>query len=175
MLGHNMKSKFTFFVLLFISNVTFATNVHFSPEIKTGPYYTSGASGGGLQIGVSDKSGLDALYLSYTHTSAEFITDKDRLKTYRLGVQYQLVTKPKIAVQFEGGVVDYEGSRRNIFDDERRYLSGLGVSSAAALVIFINKNIGLRAGLDLNYIDTNDTFLSYPFSATYSAGLVLHF
>jgi len=170
--------KFTLLFIFFAlsSSSLWATNIHFSPEIKMGPYYSSGLSGAGFQFGVPDKFDLDAIYLSYTHTSAEFIgIDKDRLKTYRLGLQYELLTKPKVSVQFEAGLIDYEGSRKNIWNNELSYLSGKGISSAAALVIFINKNVGFRVGLDINYIDKNNTFLSYPIATTYSSGIVLQF
>lgn len=154
----------------------FASGLHISPEIKLGPYVGSGISGGGLQLGVTDVLGLDALYVSYAHTSAEFLYDKDRLKTYRLGGQYQFVETPmKMALQLEGGIVEYEGSRDYIFSDRSRYAEGTGATVSASWVVFVNDNVGFRLGGDFHYIDQNKTLFGTHWSATLSTGVVLHF
>ena len=119
---------------------------------------------------------MDAIYLSYTHTYSEFLTDKDRLKTYRVGAQYRLNNAPNVSFQFEVGAVDYEGIQRKIFNpNELSYRNATGFSSALAWVVTINDNVGFRLGVDGNYIDNKKTFLPYSFSATYSTGIVLRF
>lgn len=168
-----MALKKTLFTLgMLMSSSAYAAHLHFSPEVKIGPYAGSGISGAGLQLGVADTLGFDAIYLSYSHTSAEFLTDKDRLKSYRLGAQYQFPQAPMLGIQFELGAVEYEGSR-TIFSS--RYRSGTGVSTAASWVFAINDTLGLRAGLDVNYIDKDKTFLSSNLSATLNTGITLRF
>lgn len=166
--------KYILTVGLLTSFSSFASGLHFSPEIKIGPYTGSGISGGGVQVGLTDVWRLDAVYLSYSHTSAEFLTDKDRLKTYRIGAQYNLEQVPILGFQFEVGAVNYEGSRNYIFSPTE-YRDGSGVSTAAAWVLQINDTIGLRAGIDINYIDKKKTYLSSDFSTTFSSGITLRF
>ncbi|MEZ8823501.1 hypothetical protein AB6E04_04010 [Vibrio amylolyticus] len=153
----------------------FSNTLHISPDMRIGPYFGSGISGGGLQLGLADTLGLDALYLSYSHTSYEFLkTDKERLKTYRIGGQYQLVPKQKMSLQLEAGLFDYEG-RRQMLWDEPRYAEGQGVSISASWVMFINHHLGFRAGGDFNFIDRNKTLGSNTFFATFSTGVVIQF
>ncbi|QJY35423.1 hypothetical protein HOO69_01875 [Vibrio europaeus] len=155
---------------------TSATGLHISPEIKMGPYLDAGLSGGGLQLGMTDVLGLDAMYLSYSHTSAEILWDKDRLKTYRIGGQYHFMEQPiKFGLQLEAGLVEYEGSRDNIFSNETRYAEGTGASFSAAWVVFPTDNIGFRLGGDFNYIDKKKTLLENNWSATLSTGVIFHF
>lgn len=150
-----------------------ATGLHISPEIKMGPYLGSGISGAGLQLGATDVLGLDALYVSYSHTSAEILWDKDRFKTYRVGGQYQFIDHPmKMGLQLEGGVVEYEGTRDF---PNARYTEGTGASISAAWVVFVNDNVGFRLGGDFNFIDKKDTLFDSHWSATLSTGVVFHF
>jgi len=163
-------------LLLISSTSVFANTIHVSPEMKIGPYQGSGISGAGIQLGLTDRLGLDAVYLSYSHTSADFYgIDNDRLKTYRLGGQYQLVSKPKMSLQLEVGFVNYEGIQEPIFTGPTRYREGQGASISASWVIAVNDNIAFRAGTDFNYIDQDNTFLSYDLTATISTGIVLTF
>lgn len=164
--------KIILLLLVSASFHTFAHGIHLSPEARLGPYWGSGISGGGIQLGVTDTFGLDALYLSYSHLSAEFLTDHDRLKTYRIGGQYNLPSTPMLGVQLEVGMVDYEGSR-TIFDTQ--YRQAKGVSTAFAWVLDINDNLGFRAGMDLNFISKNKAYLSSPVSTTFNTGIVLRF
>lgn len=163
-------------LLLISSTSVFANTIHVSPEIKIGPYAGTGISGAGMQLGLTDRLGLDAVYISYSHTSAEFLgIDKDRLKTYRVGGQYQLVNKPEMSLQLEVGFVEYEGSRDPIVTNNKRYLEGQGASISASWVITMTDNIAFRAGTDLNYIDRDNTFLPYDLTATISTGIILSF
>ncbi|WP_370447460.1 hypothetical protein [Vibrio ouci] len=153
-----------------------ASGLHLSPEIKMGPYLGAGISGAGLQLGVTDVLGLDALYVSYSHTSAEILLDKDRLKTYRVGGQYQFLDHPmKMALQLEGGVVEYEGKRDYVFSSTTRHEEGTGASISASWVVFVNDNVGFRLGTDFNYIDRSNTLFESNWSATISSGVVFHF
>jgi len=174
--GDTMKYPLILMALSAISNPLFATSLHFSPEIKMGPYFGAGISGAGAQVGVADKLGVDAIYLSYSHTSAEFLNyDKDRLKTYRIGTQYQLIERPKMALQLEVGVVEYNGSRRIIGSTDRRKRSGNGLSTAASWVVFINPNVGFRTGVDINYVNKSNTYLAGSLSGIFSTGVVFQF
>lgn len=153
-----------------------ATTLHVSPEFKIGPYAGSGISGAGLQLGVTDVFGLDALYVSYSHTEAEILLDEDKLTTYRLGGQYQLVDKPmKMALQLEAGMVQYEGHRDYIWSDQSKSAEGKGASISGAWVVFVNDNVGFRVGADINYIDQKNTLFGTNWSAMFSSGIVLHF
>ena len=169
-----MMKKTLILISLVTSFGSYASGLHLSPEIKMGPYVGSGISGGGLQLGITDVLGLDAIYASYTHTSADILTDKDRLKTYRIGAQYSLPQAPMLGFQLELGGVEYQGSRDYIFSP-RQYREGSGVSLAGAWVLQINDNLGLRAGIDINYIDKNKSYLSSDFSTTFSTGITLRF
>ena len=163
-------------LLLISSTSVFANAIHISPEMKIGPYAGSGISGAGMQLGLTDTFGLDAVYVSYSHTSAEFLgIDKDRLKTYRLGGQYQLVNKPKMSLQLEVGFVEYEGSREPIFAGQKRHLESQGASISASWLIAVSDNIAFRAGTDFNYINRDKTFLPYDLTATISTGVVFSF
>lgn len=162
-------------LLLISSTSVFANTVHISPEMKIGPYHGAGISGAGLQLGLTDTFGLDAIYLSYSHTSADFYgIDKDKLTTYRLGGQYQLVNNPKMSLQLEIGFVEYEGNRTPIFGADQ-YLEGTGASVSASWVIAVTDNIAFRAGADFNYIDRDNTFLPYDLSTTISTGVIFSF
>ncbi|MCK6262530.1 hypothetical protein KP803_04505 [Vibrio sp. ZSDE26] len=160
---------------LLCSSSAFANTIHISPDMRIGPYTGSGISGGGIQIGLADTFGLDAIYVSYSHTSAEFLTYKDRLKTYRIGGQYQFVSVPKMALQLEAGVVEYEGSKDNIWGTHTTYTDDTGASISASWVVFINDNIGFRAGADFNYLDRNKTDFGQNISAMVSTGIVFQF
>jgi len=153
-----------------------ATGLHISPELKMGPYLGAGISGGGLQLGLTDVAGLDALYLSYSHTSAEILLDKDRFKTYRVGGQYQFIDHPiKMALQLEGGIVEYQGKRDYVWSSNSTYTEATGATISAAWVVFVNDNVGFRLGSDFHYIDQNKTLLGTHWSATLSTGVVFHF
>ncbi|EGU39004.1 hypothetical protein [Vibrio scophthalmi] len=168
-----MKKTLVAFSLL-ASFGSFASGLHISPELKLGPYVGSGNLGGGLQVGITDVLGLDALYVSYSHTSAKILTDKDRLKTYRVGAQYNLPKAPMVGFQLEIGGVEYEGSRHYFFSP-REYRDGTGISTAGAWVLQVNDHLGFRAGIDINFVDKKDTYLNSNFSTTFSTGITLRF
>ena len=159
-----------------ISSPLAANTIHLSPEIKIGPYVGSGISGGGLQIGLVDLFAFDAVYVSYTKVSSDFLyTDKDEIETYRIGVQYQFVNTPKIALQVEAGTSKYSGSRKQWIGDKINHKEGEGVSLSASWVLGINEYLDWRAGVDFNHISSSDTFLTYSLSATLSTGFVISF
>lgn len=163
-------------LLLISSTSVLANTVHISPEMKIGPYVGSGISGAGLQLGLTDTFGLDAVYLSYSHTSAQFLyLDNDRLKTYRIGAQKQLVNKPKMSLQLEAGWVEYEGKQSGFWSNDIRYSEATGASISAHWVVSVTDNIAFRAGTDLNYIDRDKTFLPYDLTAMISTGVIFSF
>lgn len=129
-----------------------------------------------MQLGLASVGTFDAIYLSYSHTSSEFLYyDKDRLKTYRLGGQYNFIEKPRMGLQLEFGIVDYEGSRRDFTGPNNRKREGKGPSIAASWVIAVSDTISFRAGLDFNYVDKNDTYLPYSLATTFSSGIAFSF
>lgn len=155
-----------------ICQSTFASGLHFSPDFKIGPYWTSGISGGGVQLGIQDTLNHDAVYISYSRTSAQFFTDEDRFKTVRLGGQQPILTTTNISVQYELGGVSYEGSRHLPGRPDK---SGYGVSAAMAWVFDLTPNLSLRSGMDLNYINKRHTYLGTHWSTTLNTGVVLRF
>jgi hypothetical protein len=158
------------------TNSVFANTVHISPEIKIDPYESAVLSGAGLQLGLTDILGLDAVYLSYSHTSADFFNlDKDRLKTYRIGMQKQLVSRPKMSLQLEAGVGEYEGQQRRFLSSEIRTAEATSASISASWVIAVSDSIAFRTGVDFNYIDRDKTFLPYDLSAMFSTGIIFSF
>lgn len=152
-----------------------AQTIHFSPEIKTGPYVGSGLSGYGFQLGVKDIFGLESLYLSYSDTNAEFINiDQDQITTYRVGGQFQIIEYPQMSLQVEAGYATYEGERDYIFYGKRS-LKQEGVSTSVSWAIGINRYVAFRAGIDISYLDKSSTFLSSSFVPTFSTGIILTF
>jgi len=144
--------------------------------MKIGPYERSGISGAGMQLGLTDTLGMDAIYISYSHTSAEFLDiHKDRLKTYRIGAQRQLVNKPKMSLQLEAGVVEYAGQKGYYWSQGVETAKATGASISASWVIAVTDNIAFRAGTDFNYINRDKTFLPYDLTATISTGVVFSF
>lgn len=163
-------------LLLLSSSSVLANTVHISPAMTFGPYIGAGISGGGLQLGLTDRLGWDAVYFSYSHTSAQFLLhEKDRLKTYRLGVQTEVIRMPGVSVQFEAGLVEYDGKKKYWGDDEVYTADAIGASISFAWVHAITDNIAVRSGGDLNFIDRDKTFLPYDLSATISMGIVMNF
>ncbi|WP_419833861.1 hypothetical protein [Endozoicomonas atrinae] len=117
-----MKKKLLLATLLLSSSFTYSSSFHLSPEVKFGPYIGAGLSGAGLQAGIADTFGLEAIYLSYSYTSADFLhIDQDKLKTYRLGVQHNLMQNRKMSIQVEAGMVEYSGNRKyfRLFSNSR--------------------------------------------------------
>ncbi|WP_153914869.1 hypothetical protein [Shewanella sp. TC10] len=169
--------KIIFVLLTLYSFQTFAASVHVSPELKIGPYYdhTQVVSGAGLQLGIAGVLNTQSIYVSYGHTSASFIhIDKDRLKTYRIGIQDNFFGLPDaMALQFELGWVEYEGER-NIFGNVQ-HKDGSGASIASAIVYNINDNIAVRVGLEFNIIDKSNTFLESNVSNILATGLIFTF
>ncbi|CAH0525688.1 hypothetical protein [Vibrio hippocampi] len=158
-----------------LSAQTKASTIHFSPEIKSGPYAGSGISGYGLQLGLSDLFGLESLYFSYTDTNAEFLdVDQDQITTYRLGGQIQLVESPKMSLQLEAGIATYNGEREYIFGS-KRYLDQDGFSTSVAWAIELNQHIAAKIALDLNYLNSSSTFLSSSIAPTISTGFIFRF
>lgn len=152
-----------------------AETLHFSPEIKTGPYVGSGLSGYGFQLGARDVFGLESLYLSYSDTNAELLNiDKDRITTYRVGGQIKLMDSPRMSLQVEAGYATYEGERDYIIYDKRS-LKQEGVSTSASWVMGINQYTAFRVGIDMSYLDKSSTFLTSSFVPTFSTGLVVNF
>ncbi|UGA57444.1 hypothetical protein [Vibrio sp. VB16] len=167
--------KILFLILLVSASNISANTLHISPEIKFGPYIGAGISGGGLQLGLSDSLGFDAIYFSYSDIYAEFLSiDEDQIQTYRLGGQYQLVNVPKMSLQLEVGAAKYKGNRKYV-GGSTRALEGQGGSFSASWVIAVTDNIGFRAGADFNYIDKDKTFLPNSLTATISTGVVFSY
>ncbi|GLO62542.1 hypothetical protein MACH09_30500 [Vibrio sp. MACH09] len=170
-----MKIAITVSLIIFLSAKATANTIHFSPEIKTGPYIGAGLSGYGLQFGLRDVWGLESLYVSYTDTNAEFLyVDQDQISTYRIGGQFLLLDSPKMSLQVEVGLAKYRGERDYIISD-KRYLYQEGVSTSASWVIELNDYMAWRVGVDINYLDSSSTFLESSFAPALSTGLIFSF
>lgn len=165
-----IMKKFTILLAILIGSNVSATTLHFSPEIRIGPYIGSGISGGGAQLGLTDVWGMDAVYLSYSHTSSEFLNiDKDRIKTYRVGVQHNIPSFPAVGFQVELGGLKYEGERDWWAGQES--VSSTGVSSTVSAVYNFNDHLGVRMGMDINYIPD----MASEISSMFSTGVILRF
>ena len=153
----------------------FANTIHFSPEIKTGPYIGSGFSGYGIQLGLRDVYNMESIYLSYTDTQAQFLLiDEDQITTYRIGAQMNIPRNPYTSFQVEVGYATYNGTR-NYWGSDNPTLEQSGLSTSIAGVVALNRNFALKLGMDLNFLDKKSTYLSYSVAPTYSTGLVLSF
>ena len=171
-----MKKKLLLATLLLSSPFTYSSSFHLSPEVKFGPYIGAGLSGAGLQAGIANTFGLEAIYLSYSYTSADFLhIDQDNLKTYRLGVQHNLIQNRKMSIQVEAGMVEYTGNRKYFIGNQSHERNASGTSLSSSWVTYFNDSLGFRVGATLNYIDRRKTFLPYSTSATVATGLVFNF
>ncbi len=161
-----------FIPFLFTPFLTFANELHFSPHIMAGPLVGAGISGYGGQVGITEVIGGNTLYATFEQVDFTYLTDHEEWKTYRVGIQHTLDKEPRIAFQFEIGGIDYQGERTLIWSKESR--SGTGVSTSGSVVLKVNDYLGVRGGLSLNYIDRDNTFLSYSTFTTVHLGVVLN-
>lgn len=90
-------------------------------------------------------------------------------------MQKQLVSRPKMSLQLEAGVVEYEGQQRRFLSSEIRTAEATGASISASWVIAVSDNIAFRTGVDFNYIDRDKTFLPYDLTAMISTGVIFSF
>lgn len=152
---------------LFSAN-TFANNIHISPEIKIGPY-----GGFGIQAGVTDALGFDAAYVSYSRTVYSSSMYDEAIDSYRFGVQQMFGSAKIHGVQFEVGVANYDGKKTKSGDTTKE--STLGSSLGAAYVFQATEQVGLRAGIDLNYFPMSDTYIPYDLSTNFNIGMTFTF
>ncbi len=161
--------------LLLAAPATVANSFHISPALTAGPYWGSGVSGGSLQLGLADRAGFDALYLSYSQSASEFLfVDEDSLKTYRIGLQHQSSNFPDLILQLEAGLLDYKGSR-NYLIGGTQYKEGIGASFAFATVTPLTDSVAFRLGGDINILNRNTTYLSSSVSFMLATGIIFRF
>ncbi len=152
-----------------------ASTFHVSPDLRIGPFAGSGITGGGIQLGMTDSFGFDAVYISYSQNSFEFITTEEKLATYRVGIQHQIESMPLVGFQVELGLVEYEGTYHKILSDSSDYRSGKGPSISFAWTLGLTDHIAFRAGGDINYIDRDNTHMPYSTSAMFTTGVIFQF
>ncbi|MDD1782675.1 hypothetical protein LRP49_16000 [Enterovibrio sp. ZSDZ35] len=161
-----MKKIICLSTLLFCSSNAIA-NVHFSPDLKMGSLW-----GVGVQLGQTDVLGYEAIYGSFGITESHWFSDREAVKHYRVGVQYQQPTHETYSVQLEAGLAKYKGSR-DYFGRDSKELTAYGPSIAAALVFDYNSPIQVRYGLEVGYFRHQDTFLPSGLSPQLSVGVSL--
>lgn len=143
-------------------------NIHLSPEVKIGPY-----NGFGLQAGLTDTLGFDAVFVSYSRTEYKQFSYDEKLDTYRIGAQYMFGASKIHGLQIEFGLADYDGVKSWSGNNETK--TSKGASIGASYVFQVTPNIGLRAGGDFNAFRTADTFIPHGFSPNLNIGMTFTF
>ncbi|WP_394209941.1 hypothetical protein [Enterovibrio calviensis] len=161
-----MMKKILFAASLLASTFAVA-DIHFSPDLKIGMQWGLGA-----QLGMSDTLGFEAIYGSFGIAESHWFSDRESIKHYRVGVQYEEQKYRAYSVQLEAGVAKYSGSR-DYYSRDREDLSAYGPSVAAALVFDYNLPIKVRYGLEMGYFKHQDTYLSGGISPQINVGVVL--
>ncbi len=150
-----------------LASFSTTANIHFSPDIKLGMQWGIGA-----QLGLQDVMGFEAVYGSFGLSDSHWFSDKESIKHYRVGVQYEEKKYQAYSVQMEAGVAEYKGSR-NYYGRDREDLKAYGPSVAAALVFDYNLPIKVRYGLELNYFRHQETYLPSGLSPQINAGIII--
>ncbi|MUK75499.1 hypothetical protein GNP84_01110 [Aliivibrio fischeri] len=162
------KSHLVLAIATLFSANTFANNIHLSPEVKIGPY-----GGFGIQAGVTDALGFDAAYLSYGRTVYSSSTYDETIDSYRFGVQHMFGASKIHGLQLEVGIADYDGKKTSKGETTKE--STLGSSIGASYVFQATDQLGLRAGVDLNYFPMSDTYIPYDLATNFNLGMTFTF
>ncbi|MFB1077747.1 hypothetical protein [Photobacterium damselae] len=138
-----MNKKWLAIALLMSTSAS--ANIHFSPDIKLGPYYL----GLGAQVGLQDVMSVESVYGSFGYMDSTFLSDKETMSHYRIGTQYKEQSKGIYSVQLEAGVAKYKGARYYWRDKETK--ESYGPSIAGALVFNNSSPFQVRVGAELSY------------------------
>ncbi|OIQ25723.1 hypothetical protein [uncultured Vibrio sp.] len=153
--------------LLFVPSSAFAIGVHISPEYKVGLL-----EGAGLQLGVTNVWGMDAVYGSYHEMSESNSVYEHTTTAYRVGAQKMFGQNSRFGFQAEIGYAEYEG-QRDFWGQKERSKGGL--SLGGAYVYQVNEMIGLRAGMDINLYGMGNTYFTLGAQPSFSFGANFHF
>ncbi|PQJ89866.1 hypothetical protein [Aliivibrio sifiae] len=162
------KSHLVLAIATLFSANTFANDFHLSPEIKIGPY-----GGFGIQAGVTDALGFDAAFISYGRTVYSSSMYDETIDSYRFGVQHMFGAAKIHGMQLEAGIANYDGKKTKSGNTTKE--SALGSSIGASYVFQATDNLGLRAGVDLNYFPMSDTYIPYDLSTNFNIGMTFTF
>ncbi|MUL02181.1 hypothetical protein GNP89_08175 [Aliivibrio fischeri] len=162
------KSHLVLAIATLFSANTFANNIHLSPEVKIGAY-----GGFGIQVGVTDALGFDAAYLSYGRTVYSSSTYDETIDSYRFGVQHMFGASQIHGLQLEVGFADYDGKKTSKGETTKE--RALGSSIGASYVFQATDQLGLRAGVDLNYFPMSDTYIPYDLATNFNLGMTFTF
>ncbi len=76
-----------------------AQNVHLSPDVKIGIF-----NGAGVQLGIADTLGMDAVYFSYARKYYDTDRYDETIDSYRLGLQHMFGDRENYGLQAEIGL-----------------------------------------------------------------------
>nr|VVV04889.1 hypothetical protein AW0309160_02298 [Aliivibrio wodanis] len=162
------KSHLVLAIATLFSANTFANDFHLSPEIKIGPY-----GGFGIQAGVTDALGFDAAFISYGRTVYSSSMYDETIDSYRFGVQQMFGASKMHGMQLEIGLADYDGKKTKSGETTKE--GALGSSIGASYVFQATDQLGLRAGVDLNYFPMSETYIPYDLSTNFNIGITFAF
>ncbi|MGF1696855.1 hypothetical protein L4C54_14385 [Vibrio lamellibrachiae] len=145
-----------------------AMGIHISPEVKAGIML-----GSGIQLGVTDVWGLEAVYGSYHYMSETNSVYDHSSKAYRMGVQKMFGQNKRFGFQAEIGYAEYEGTRDSW--SETKHRTAESVSIGGAYVYQATDSIGLRAGMDINLYGIGNAYFAYGAQPSFSLGAIFHF
>ncbi|MCW8347569.1 hypothetical protein MD535_16325 [Vibrio sp. ZSDZ65] len=159
-----MKKALLMASLLAAPFLTHAHTIQVSPELKIGAY-----RGAGLQVGLPNTLGFDAVFFDYGHTRYSSNAYDETLHSYRVGLQQMFGQAATHGFQVSIGGVQYDGSKR----EESR--SATGVSIGANYVYQMTDNLAVRTGLDINVFDNQQTYIPADILSNWNLGFILRF
>ena len=163
-----MKKLVLALTLSALSSTPTLADIHLSPEVKIGAY-----NGFGLQAGLTDTLGFDAVFVSYSRTEYNKFNYGERLDTYRIGAQHMFGASKIHGLQIELGLADYDGKKNRSGNEETK--ASKGVSIGASYIFQVTPNIGLRAGGDLNTFRSSTTFIPHDLSPNLNIAMTFTF
>ncbi|HAS6348877.1 hypothetical protein LZU85_11520 [Vibrio sp. IRLE0018] len=146
-----------------ICSTAFA-GITISPDLKLGPY-----KGAGIQLGMSDVLGFDAVFAEVAKTRYESRAYDEEIYSYRAGIQQMLGESKQQGFQASLGLAKYDGS----FFNEHKNTHGVSIS--ANYVFQANQHLFLRAGFEVDVFDINTTFIPADTSPNFNLGFGLRF
>ncbi|MGF1773905.1 hypothetical protein L4C42_16530 [Vibrio wakamikoensis] len=145
-----------------------AQSIHLSPDVKIGAF-----NGAGVQLGVADALGMDAVYVSYARKYYDTDRYDETIDSYRLGLQHMFGDRENYGLQAEIGLANYRGEKR--INSELLNRSANGLSISAGYVYMLNPSFGLRTGFDYDVFGASNTFISMGSHFSLSFGVVGRF
>ncbi len=153
---------------LLVSSIATAQTYHVSPEVKIGPY-----KGAGIQLGVADTLGMDAVFISYARKNYNAGRYDESIDSYRIGLQHMFGDRDNYGLQAEIGIADYRGTySRNDTTTSRR---DQGLSIGASYVYMLNDSFGLKTGFDYDMFSAEKTYITLDSNFSINFGVVGRF